>query len=299
MFILHYRLSELKDPPARILVENVVGFEKCSDTFLALLAALAARGYAWRAYILSPHDLHIPYSRPRFFLLAKRQPLAFADDGGPGGAPTPLPWSPTLLPPKLRRPAPTNPRTLTDYLTLDPTESDGPLPSAKKSFRRRPSVTDSVQIQIHPATESLLDGHPSSPDPWAPFLLDLGALGTAAEALDIAPPHLTTPDRPCCCITKNYARFVRGTGSVVPSAPSAAQTLADGVTVGLSAETLESLALRFLTPREIANLKGFPPEFRFPADLALSQRYQQLGNSLSVDVVSELLVFLLCEPAQE
>ena len=52
---------------------------------------------------------------------------------------------------------------------------------------------------------------------------------------------------------------------------------------------------RFLAPREIANVHGFPPSFEFPP-LPRKKQYELIGNSLSVQVVTELLLFLFAPP---
>ena len=56
---------------------------------------------------------------------------------------------------------------------------------------------------------------------------------------------------------------------------------------------LESLHLRYFTPREVANLHSFPTSFAFPEGVSMKQQYALLGNSLSVAVVSDLLIYLL------
>jgi len=55
---------------------------------------------------------------------------------------------------------------------------------------------------------------------------------------------------------------------------------------------MAALGLRYFTPREIANLHSFPPEFSFPDSTTLRQRYALLGNSLSVAVVADLVQWL-------
>ena len=50
--------------------------------------------------------------------------------------------------------------------------------------------------------------------------------------------------------------------------------------------------LRRLTWRECARLQGFSEKFTFPTDLAVSHRYQQLGNSVSVPTVTKLFQHL-------
>ena len=47
--------------------------------------------------------------------------------------------------------------------------------------------------------------------------------------------------------------------------------------------------LRRFDPREIARLHGFPEGFRFAPNLPDRRRYRQVGNSLSVDAVREVL----------
>ena len=56
---------------------------------------------------------------------------------------------------------------------------------------------------------------------------------------------------------------------------------------------LKSLQLRFLTPKEISRLMGFPEKFGFPPETTLRQGYKSLGNSLNVWVVAVLLHALL------
>ena len=56
---------------------------------------------------------------------------------------------------------------------------------------------------------------------------------------------------------------------------------------------LESLRLRYFSPREVSLLLGFPRDLEFPASLTPRQMYALLGNSLSVTVVAQLLTHLL------
>ncbi|XP_070565803.1 tRNA (cytosine(38)-C(5))-methyltransferase-like [Ptychodera flava] len=98
-----------------------------------------------------------------------------------------------------------------------------------------------------------------------------------------------------CCFTKAYYHYVEGTGSVfqMNSTANTAETfkkflsLPDDDTEKVS--ILKQLQLRYFTPREVANLMCFPPEFCFPESTSLKQRYRLLGNSLNVHVVTVLL----------
>jgi hypothetical protein len=69
-------LSQMVSPPHYILVENVVGFEN-SVTHSQLIDVLEDAGFISQEFILTPLQLGIPYSRPRYFCLAKRKPLNF------------------------------------------------------------------------------------------------------------------------------------------------------------------------------------------------------------------------------
>jgi len=101
---------------------------------------------------------------------------------------------------------------------------------------------------------------------------------------------IVTPDSErSTCFTKGYCSYVEGTGSVLQTA--------DKNTKGKEGDpnSLLALKLRYFTPREIASLLGFPPEFRLPADLSAKQAYKLLGNSINVTVVSRLLCYLLTD----
>ncbi len=145
------------------------------------------------------------------------------------------------------------------------------------------------------------------------------------------------------CVTKHYSRNAFGSGSVLATeafaremcrvdargrtqlirappldAASAASTLPSaqndsGGGVSEAEGPLSKRRLRYLTPREVANLKGFPAQssvsshpsrsnspaaavgsagFSLPPGLSDSQAYALLGNSLSVDVVAYLMAYL-------
>jgi len=46
--------------------------------------------------------------------------------------------------------------------------------------------------------------------------------------------------------------------------------------------------IRKLTPRECANFQGFDKNFKFPKELAVSHRYKQIGNSVTVKVIESI-----------
>jgi tRNA (cytosine38-C5)-methyltransferase len=52
-------------------VENVVGFE-ASRTRQQLFKVLGAAGFTCQEFLLTPLQLGIPYSRPRYFCIARQ-----------------------------------------------------------------------------------------------------------------------------------------------------------------------------------------------------------------------------------
>uniref|UniRef100_A0A0G4FW83 DNA (cytosine-5-)-methyltransferase n=1 Tax=Chromera velia CCMP2878 TaxID=1169474 RepID=A0A0G4FW83_9ALVE len=66
-------LGEMKRAslPRLLLLENVRGFET-SESRQRLVSTLKRRGYSLQEFVLSPHQVAIPNSRVRFYLVAKR-----------------------------------------------------------------------------------------------------------------------------------------------------------------------------------------------------------------------------------
>jgi DNA (cytosine-5)-methyltransferase 1 len=50
---------------------------------------------------------------------------------------------------------------------------------------------------------------------------------------------------------------------------------------------LDAKGIRKLTPRECANFQGFPQDYKLP-NIADSQLYKQIGNSVSIPVVERI-----------
>ncbi|KAG9290915.1 hypothetical protein G9A89_011065 [Geosiphon pyriformis] len=67
-------LSEMKNPPKYVLIENVKGFED-SDTHTTLTKKLQECQYDYQEFFISPLQLGIPNSRLRYYMLAKRWPF--------------------------------------------------------------------------------------------------------------------------------------------------------------------------------------------------------------------------------
>ena len=55
---------------------------------------------------------------------------------------------------------------------------------------------------------------------------------------------------------------------------------------------LDDFGIRKLTPRECLNFQGFPKSFKFPDDVATSQKYKQAGNSVTVSLIKRIAEML-------
>uniref|UniRef100_T1ITE8 DNA methyltransferase 2 n=1 Tax=Strigamia maritima TaxID=126957 RepID=T1ITE8_STRMM len=92
------------------------------------------------------------------------------------------------------------------------------------------------------------------------FLIPDRILGKYAQAMDI----VTSANDHSCCFTKSYGHYATGTGSVLRT-----NEMIDMEAVFLheyqheneKLNALKALQLRYFTPREVANLMGFPKTF--------------------------------------
>nr|XP_048317008.1 tRNA (cytosine(38)-C(5))-methyltransferase isoform X4 [Myodes glareolus] len=286
-------LPRLQKLPKYILLENVKGFE-VSSTRELLIQTMEACGFQYQEFLLSPSSLGIPNSRLRYFLIAKRQsePLPFQV---PGQILMEFPTSATMQPQncsvvaenKLREESP-EPSTCFGSSSTQRSGKDTilfKLETAEEMDRKHQQDSD---LSVQMLKEFLEDDDPSQ------YLLPPKLLLRYALLLDIVRPT----SRRSMCFTKGYGSYIEGTGSVLQTAEDVQIENVFKSLNNLPPEEkiakLSTLKLRYFTPREIANLQGFPPEFEFPEKITVKQRYRLLGNSLNVHVVAKLLT-VLCE----
>uniref|UniRef100_A0A670JP35 tRNA (cytosine(38)-C(5))-methyltransferase n=1 Tax=Podarcis muralis TaxID=64176 RepID=A0A670JP35_PODMU len=289
-------LPRLAKLPKYLLLENVKGFETSSARD-ELIRTLEKCGFTYQEFLLSPTCLGIPNSRLRYFLIASLQsePFPFQDPG----------------------------KILTDFPSQEPASSETssvPAASAKHSspkaakdlgsgydndgrqrpqdflfkletaeqLERKQQVDRDLSVQMLKAYLQDDDGEEMSQ-----FFLPAKSLLRYAFLLDIVTPSC----RRSTCFTKGYGHYIEGTGSVLQTAEEIQLESVFKSFEGLSEDEkltkLSMLKLRYFTPREIANLQGFPPEFGFPDKVTTKQRYRLLGNSLNVHVVSKLISILV------
>lgn len=273
-------IPETSQPPLMIFVENVVGFET-SDTHRIMIEILAKADFVTQEFILSPLQFGVPYSRPRYFCLAKRKPSSFQSPL----VNNQLFWSPSPL---FEHEAnnivneSNQPQESCDQWlqACEPIENflEFKNPSNQMEMGSGFLHTTVVSTNISESDE----GNGSDVTAVSQYFVPLSLIERWGNAMDIVYPD----SKRCCCFTKSYYRYVKGTGSLLATVQPKTKD---------EASSLEEQCLRYFTPREVANLHSFPKDFSFPQTISLRQRYALLGNSLSVAVVAPLLVYLFTE----
>uniref|UniRef100_A0A3Q3SY04 tRNA (cytosine(38)-C(5))-methyltransferase n=1 Tax=Mastacembelus armatus TaxID=205130 RepID=A0A3Q3SY04_9TELE len=242
--------------PRFFLLENVKGFETSSARDL-MVQTLKDCGYTFEEIMVSPTSVGIPNSRLRYYLLAKISPENVGIQTSSehcvfycrNGA--------------LRGRILYKLETTTD--------------AQRKENQNNDLSVRQIQDYLEPQSEINMEL----------YLLPPKTLLRYALLMDIVQPTC----RRSTCFTKGYGWYVEGTGSVLQCSEET-----ESVFRGLDQHSEEDklqrllkLKLRYFTPREVANLMGFPQSFSFPAQVPTKQQYKVLGNSLNVVVVAKLL----------
>ncbi|XP_071026535.1 tRNA (cytosine(38)-C(5))-methyltransferase isoform X1 [Oncorhynchus clarkii lewisi] len=281
-------LPRLIKLPRFILLENVKGFETSSARD-SLVKTLKECGYNYQELMVSPTCLGMPNSRLRYFMIAKAPPGSFSfhttseiQEGFPQPADKVL-----LEPSSPISPSPTS----TSYQEEEHKEDEGgilyKLERAQDAERKSSQNRDQSLRQISVYLEDQGEGEMEQ------YLLPTKTLLRYALLMDIVRPTC----RRSVCFTKGYGHYVEGTGSVLQSCMETDMEAAFKSPERLSDEEklnqLSRLKLRYFSPREIANLMGFPKHFTVPKNISTKQQYRVLGNSLNVHVVARLIELLV------
>ncbi|NWH69731.1 TRDMT methyltransferase, partial [Piaya cayana] len=273
-------LPRLQKLPKYLLLENVKGFES-SSARNELLRTLETCKFKYQEFLLSPACLGIPNSRLRYFLIAKLQQEPFSFQAS----------SQVSLP---------DFSLVSEEKSLDPNigsdcSSKKNLP--KEAFLFKLETVEEMErknVQDNDSSIQMLkDFLEEENEEMSQYFLPPKSLLRYAFLLDIVKPTC----RRSTCFTKGYGHYVEGTGSVLQTAVDVQlESVFKGIEELPEEEKLmklSTLKLRYFTPREIANLHGFPPEFGFPDKVSIKQCYRLLGNSLNVHVVAKLISILL------
>ncbi|THG06850.1 hypothetical protein TEA_010187 [Camellia sinensis var. sinensis] len=186
-------IPETSQPPLMIFVENVVGFET-SDTHRIMIEILAKGDFVTQEFILSPLQFGVPYSRPRYFCLAKRKPSSFQSPL----VNNQLFWSPSPL------------------FELEANnivnESNQPQESCDQWLQACEPIENFLEFK-----------NPSNQMEMGSGFLHTTVVSTNISESDegngsdvTANIDIVYPDsKRCCCFTKSYYRYVKGTGSLL------------------------------------------------------------------------------------
>ncbi|XP_011362670.1 tRNA (cytosine(38)-C(5))-methyltransferase isoform X3 [Pteropus medius] len=286
-------LPRLQKLPKFILLENVKGFE-ISSTRDLLIQTIESCGFQYQEFLLSPTSLGIPNSRLRYFLVAKLQsePLPFQ-----------APGQVLMEFPKIECEH-TQKRAVDAENTIEGKKIE---PNVSFDSSKQCSGKEAILFKLETAGEierkhqqdsdlsvQMLKDFLEDDADTSQYFLPPKPLLRYALLLDIVKPTC----RRSMCFTKGYGRYIEGTGSVLQTAEDVQIENIYKSLTSLSQEEkikkLLMLKLRYFTPKEIANLHGFPPEFGFPETVTMKQRYRLLGNSLNVHIVAKLIK-ILCE----
>ncbi|XP_029095347.1 tRNA (cytosine(38)-C(5))-methyltransferase isoform X3 [Monodon monoceros] len=263
-------LPRLQKLPKYILLENVKGFEVSSTRDL-LIQTIGNCGFQYQEFLLSPTSVLMEFPQTE-----SEHPQKHAIDAEKKTAE------------KKIEEKKVEPNICSDSST----QCSGKeailfkLETAGEIDRKRQQDSDLSVRMLRDFLEDDIDMNS--------YFLPPKSLLRYALLLDIVKPT----SRRSTCFTKGYGRYLEGTGSVLQTTEDVQIENIYKSLTNLSQEEkitrLLMLQLRFFTPKEIANLLGFPPEFGFPEKTTVKQRYRLLGNSLNVHVVAQLIK-ILCE----
>jgi tRNA (cytosine38-C5)-methyltransferase len=284
-------LPQMRNPPKRLLLENVIGFEQ-SECRRRLLATLADMGWEAAEFSLDPEDFGLPNRRPRYYGLFR----------------APVPSSVAV---EERGLSSTQARSVADAKDLESMHA---------------SCWRSAQEVLAGGSqhgEVVLQG----PPPNCRYSLQcLGDLLQSPQDIAAEEAHLQTSlevpqqvmedrvskegrydihlrgDHSSACFTKWNGRLPRGHSPLVLVDEAEAGPLeqrpkvsAQGEGPGMATDHVwrPGVRVRYLSPTEQLRLMGYPDTYSFPEALIFRDISSMIGNSLNVRVVSWLIFLLL------
>uniref|UniRef100_A0A0E0JL32 Uncharacterized protein n=1 Tax=Oryza punctata TaxID=4537 RepID=A0A0E0JL32_ORYPU len=225
-------MKNMSFPPQMLFVENVVGFE-VSDTHDQLLEVLSDLNFNTQEFILSPLQFGIPYSRPRYFCLAKREPMSFQH-----------PSDNSKL---LRTPT---------FLTL-----------VRAGHNRCNPDEDELELVCKPISDFLETRSQNVADQESSVNGSDGCTPSGIISQDYVVP-LNLIERWGNAMGIFFFLGLRLPNQSFNDILNLKQISKDNLEIS----SLKELGLRFFTPREVANLHAFPSSFHFPDHIGLRQQ---------------------------
>uniref|UniRef100_A0A481BM74 tRNA (Cytosine(38)-C(5))-methyltransferase isoform a n=2 Tax=Sus scrofa TaxID=9823 RepID=A0A481BM74_PIG len=253
-------LPRLQKLPKYILLENVKGFEVSSTRDL-LIQTIENCGFQYQEFLLSPTSLGIPNSRLRYFLIAKLQSEPFPFQA-PGQVLMEFPQMESEHPQKhaIDAQSKIEEKKIERNICLDSSAQCSGKEAILFKLETAGEI-DRKHQQDSDLSVQMLKGFLEDDIDMNSYFLPPKSLLRYALLLDIVKPT----SRRSMCFTKGYGRYIEGTGSVLQTSEDVQIENIYKSLTSLSPEEkimkLLMLKLRFFTPKEIANLLGFPPEF--------------------------------------
>lgn len=242
LFNYSYRLS---NQPEYIMLENVKGFDT-SEAHELLIETLRKCRYRFEEFLLSPIQFSIPNSRQRYYLIARKS------NDIPVGE-----YAPNI---HLKVP----------FIGLNCSIFSE---NAKVDFADHIALNMEGKVPQIGDLRSPIGAYLEEDNAELPPLqITNDTLLRYHMLFDIVDPNSTS----CNCFTKSYAHRIEGCGSILKTSPASITIDQIYAEIGKLKEQqpnretrsnqaivdlLRSLEFRYFSPKEIANLMCFPPEF--------------------------------------
>ncbi|XP_061127253.1 tRNA (cytosine(38)-C(5))-methyltransferase-like isoform X8 [Syngnathus typhle] len=224
-------------------------------------------GYIFQEVMVSPTSVGIPNSRLRYFLMAKISTESISSKSKDLQMSLLPAETESSVEPSLSSPQ----KPVTSSLEKEEEMEDRVLYKLETTNDAQRKLNQNRNLSIRQIQDFL---EPQENDDMDQYLVPSDVLLRYALILDIVKPIC----RRSICFTKGYGRYVEGTGSVLQCD---LETEIECVFKNLDQfseeeklQQLQGLKLRYFTPREVANIMGFPKSFWFLL------RHDPVGNAV-------------------
>ncbi|KAF9014896.1 S-adenosyl-L-methionine-dependent methyltransferase [Cyathus striatus] len=266
-------LTTLNALPSHLLMENVAGFEvhSTSTTRQIALSMLKSLGYIVIELLLTPLQFGMPNSRLRYYVLAKKAPLKFANVSNEDSK-------------RVWRHIPGSGNDWIDHRVecLHKLDTDSSNLDSCSPARPLQDYLDSESRNVYAIPDKVLAK-------WG-------------RLFDIVLPS----SHRSCCFTRGYTQLVERAGSILQM-----NTSLDTATIfdefqnaqkekrSDALDILRPLHLRYFSPDELLRIFDFNPvdmstdwNFKWPSSITVKTKYKLIGNSVNVRVIQMLIDYL-------